>query len=836
MENNMENKQNEPVMEVQAAPSELSTSTFEYDGFIYEMPMLPKEPLVTFNRMEMAFSTTTGFACAVLTDHTHEFVSLRSDDKYSFFTTLKETERLSDEESEERPHILLYRKEERTPVVNDILFALPDYYESETPELHLPAGEYFGVLCGVLPGENCNTGLEKVGEMYLYPFLIKEHGSRMIHPILYHREREQGSKLELRPTSGRLSLSDEYRYICYNSAYRHVDHSTCDATDNRLIIELSNESIVLDDNYMVVLYHNNEPFMVYRYELLNNEVRHLTATPIDKTSPFYVLATSIEMWISDYKFALELGFTPVKDYILEVLAGTREKGNLMVFSPNLPSEDFLDSIAKLLYDEYDYTMIDGAELAQGWRTSGSRGLKRTFHKERIFVLHNLSILLHPDYQSLLTELDTLIASEDKTFYLFGPTDILSALLKRLFQSADTFAADRRLVIPDYSPLDKVYIVKYHLMNEYMYTLHHTTLKALHELILQEAEIFSPMGISELHEWADNQIVPYLNNLDESETEEDDVDFKVVNIDFDAISLPVNPKEAFQVCMEELNAMVGLDELKSRLSTLFNRMRFDQMRKNMGLPELNDNRLHMIFTGNPGTGKTTVARIMGKIFKELGVLSEGEVITAERADMVGKYIGHTEDTMKELIERAKGNVLFIDEAYSLGDGNRGDRTDYGYRAIECLLGVLANNDSDLIVIMAGYEKEMKQLLESNPGLRGRFAYTFHFEDFTEEQLLEICLNKLDEKQFQVEKSVKNTILECIQHTLAVKDELFHNARWAEQFVMQGIVSAMADRLSANNPPANIHDLCRVTDADVLKGYEMTRPAGKVVRRQVGFKRA
>ena len=91
MENNMENKQNEPAMEVQAAPSELSTSTFEYDGFIYEMPILPKEPLVTFHRMEMAFTTDTGFACAVLNDHTHEFVSLRSDDEYSFFTTLQET-------------------------------------------------------------------------------------------------------------------------------------------------------------------------------------------------------------------------------------------------------------------------------------------------------------------------------------------------------------------------------------------------------------------------------------------------------------------------------------------------------------------------------------------------------------------------------------------------------------------------------------------------------------------------------------------------------------------------------------------------------------------------
>lgn len=836
MENNMENKQNEPVMEVQSNTSELSFRTFEYDGFTYEMPTFQTKPLVTFLDLEMSFTTKTGFANAVLSGNLDEFVSLHADDTYSFFITLNETGRISEEDSEERPHIILYRQKEQKPVLDDRFYAFPSYYETETPEVCLPAGDYFGVICGAQPSVKSTICLEKIEGMFLFHFRIKEHGSRLIHPILAHHLADEETKLQLRPTTGTLCPSDEYRYVCYNGTYRHIYRSHCDMTDNLLTVDLFHDETPLDNNYMVVLYHNNEPFMVYQYDLLGNQICHLTASPIDRTSPIYTLATQIEMWVSDYKFALELGFLPVKDYILEVLTGTREKGNLMVFSPTLPSENFLEGMAELLYEEYRYTAVEGAELVQAWRASGSRGLKLLLHGNRVFVLHNLSVLLLPEYQSLLTELDTMIASGEKVFYLFGQADILSTLLKRLFQSAVTFAPDRCLVIPEYTPTDKVYIVYSRLIDEHMYSMKGISMKALYELIIHEDEIFNSMGKNELHEWTDRQIVPYLDRLDESEYEETDFDIKLVNVDFDVIPLPPHCHTTFQECMEELNAMVGLDELKSRLSTLFNRMRFDQMRKNMGLPALNDNRLHMIFTGNPGTGKTTVARIMGKIFKELGVLSGGEVITAERADMVGKYIGHTEDTMKELIERAKGNVLFIDEAYSLGDGNRGDRTDYGYRAIECLLGVLANNDADMIVIMAGYEKEMKQLLDTNPGLRGRFAYTFNFDDFTEEQLLEICMNKLHDKQFYVEESVKDTIQECIHHTLAVKDELFHNARWAEQFVMQGIVSAMADRLCQNNSPTGIYDLCRVTASDVLKGYELTRPVRKVVRRQVGFKRA
>ena len=136
---------------------------------------------------------------------------------------------------------------------------------------------------------------------------------------------------------------------------------------------------------------------------------------------------------------------------------------------------------------------------------------------------------------------------------------------------------------------------------------------------------------------------------------------------------------------------------------------------------------MIFTSNPGTGKTTVAKKIGQLFHSLGVLSKGDVITAERGTIVGRYLGDTENNMQNLFAQAKGNVLFIDEAYSLNTG-AGDKADFGNRVIECLLTVLAQPNPDMIIIMAGYQNEMDKMLDSNPGLRKRFTHYLHFEEY------------------------------------------------------------------------------------------------------------
>lgn len=807
----------------------------EHDGFTYELPKRTNVPLVFCDNVELMFTSERDYGIAIINGDNRDFVALHPEEIYTLTVTLSDTEKSPDNVGECLPCVALFRKKEKRALLCKELYEHSDYFELPVSNLHLTAGDYFIVLYGVTPEGNCVYEMEEMAGMYTLHFSIKEHGCRMVHPVLEHELAKNFPVLVLRPSSGELKSQDEYRYVCYNRVYRHVFNNTCTVSDNQLTIKLMDLDSPLDDIYIVVLYHNNEPIMVYKYTLLGKQVYHLSATSLSGSGPIYTLATQVEKWIDNYKFALQPGFLPIKDYILEVLSGVREKGNLMAFCPALPSNDFLEAMLELLHGESQYDIISGTELMESWRKHGAGGI-RLLCKKNALVFKQLQVLMHPDFLPLLAELDSFMANSKKTFYLFEQADVLSCLLKRLFHSADLFEPDRRLLVPDYEPSDLVHIVNTHLLDEHLCRMKGVTMIALNDLIIREEELFSTLGEQELKNWIDNRIIPLINQPEDDEDEETDCGFKLVSIDFDIVGLPTNTQTAYEECMAELNTMVGLDELKSRLNTLFNRMRFDQMRKNMGLPALDDNRLHMIFTGNPGTGKTTVARIMGKIFKELGVLSNGEVITAERADMVGKYIGHTEDTMKELIERAKGNVLFIDEAYSLSDGNRGDRTDYGYRAIECLLGVLANNDSDLIVIMAGYEKEMKQLLESNPGLRGRFAYMFHFDDFTEEQLLEICMKKLHEKRFFVEATVKDTIQGCIRQTVSVKDDLFHNARWAEQFVMQGIVSAMADRLCSSNRQADFHELCRITDSDVLRGYELTRPAGKEVRRQVGFKRA
>ena len=207
------------------------------------------------------------------------------------------------------------------------------------------------------------------------------------------------------------------------------------------------------------------------------------------------------------------------------------------------------------------------------------------------------------------------------------------------------------------------------------------------------------------------------------------------------SLLLAQTNTFADTLQELNAMVGLTNIKQNITTLFNRMRFYATRRELGLRTTDGAVFHAIFTGNPGTGKTTVARMMGKIYHSLGLLSKGEVLCLDRAKIIGRYLGETEDNMKRFLKEAQGNVLFIDEAYTLYSTH--DDNDYGRKAVECLLNVLSQKDPDMLIIFAGYKNEMDKLMSMNPGLVGRFPYRFHFSDYTADELFDngsICLNK------------------------------------------------------------------------------------------------
>lgn len=184
---------------------------------------------------------------------------------------------------------------------------------------------------------------------------------------------------------------------------------------------------------------------------------------------------------------------------------------------------------------------------------------------------------------------------------------------------------------------------------------------------------------------------------------------------------------------ELDALVGLRPVKALVKELVAYVRIQQLRRAAGLVT-EASSLHMVFTGNPGTGKTTVARIMGKLFKELGVLSRGHFTEVTRADIVGEYIGHTAQRCRELIRKALGGVLFIDEAYALA---RGGPKDFGKEAIDCLVAEMENHRADLLIIFAGYPAEMEWFLSQNPGLRSRLPIHLHFPDYAPSELVEIA---------------------------------------------------------------------------------------------------
>lgn len=255
-------------------------------------------------------------------------------------------------------------------------------------------------------------------------------------------------------------------------------------------------------------------------------------------------------------------------------------------------------------------------------------------------------------------------------------------------------------------------------------------------------------------------------------------------------------EDMELAMAELNSLIGLAGVKQEVLASINLLKINNMRKEKGLPELQTSR-HMVFTGQPGTGKTTVARIMAKIYKALGVVSKGHLVETDRSGMVAGYVGQTALKTAQVIKKAKGGVLFVDEAYALSseDGSN----DFGKEAIDTLVKGMEDYRDDLVVIVAGYTNEMKEFIDMNPGLRSRFNKYINFDNYAADEMLEIFKGQCEKAQFILDEGAQSKALAYFENHQG--NEQFGNARGVRNY-FDRVVTAQATRILTMSNPSEI----------------------------------
>jgi len=272
----------------------------------------------------------------------------------------------------------------------------------------------------------------------------------------------------------------------------------------------------------------------------------------------------------------------------------------------------------------------------------------------------------------------------------------------------------------------------------------------------------------------------------------------------------------QDLLDELNALVGLEKVKNKVQDLIVYQNVQKMRREKNLHSAK-NTLHLAFTGNPGTGKTTVARIVGRIYKQIGLLSKGHFVEVSRTDLIAGYQGQTALKVKKVIEQAKGGVLFIDEAYSITENDHSDS--YGRECLTELTKALEDYRDDLVVIVAGYTEPMNKFFESNPGLKSRFNTFIEFDDYNSTELDNILFSICKNNDYVLDDEAKEQIHLYFEQQTASKDKNFANGRLVRNLYDDLVMNHARRVINTKNPGRE--ELSTIKAADFTLAYNLQK---------------
>lgn len=769
--------------------------------------------------------------------------------------------------------VSLYKKDVPKALIQETVYEVKNKISIDWTRKvkELEPGGYFLWLCGTSFMLDTSLGW-KIGEDLKVDFEVLPDGAELEHP-----EIDQVSMSEENFTSFKENVQDlnpvftitlkkplEEGHIlsacCYNDDLFQMGEGVEDAyvmSKSVFILQFTSSDVWMPGMYSILLMHNQEPFAKFSFSVDSDRCSVENLARIERYDKDYMIARILT--VRDLRWD-KLSHNPSSAGLRKgIVDNLGSIGFNKIRLPYLLSNMYenLNYLIECRDDDESFQMIDTfCDLianARGTETFDCRECTDKFAQDR--------------RNAVIDECFDLEGS-DSLFYLKNAGSLLknggeymvSKMIRELscrrnhFVLACNKGEGERLF--DAYPALKQYFPKSHLLSMTEYTTSAIVFdirnmilccgmcirqEAIHKIAvaLVEAEECGTLG-----EWGRERIMSYVYDtllpnfrrrklalkMDEKETVYGNIEVEDVDADMFAEST-----ESFEEAMADLNGMIGLGTVKHCFESVMNTLRMLQLRKSIGLKFTNETSHHMLFTGNLGTGKTTVAKMIGRIFKSLGLLSKGDVIVADRARMVGQWIGETERKMGELLILARGNVLFIDEAYSLCNGSNTDRRDYGYRVIECLMPVLASNNSDILVIMAGYPKEMDVLMEGNAGLKGRFPYRFNFEDYTAEELIMIGKTLLENNDYLLTGEAEQRFCTLIRNAVKAKDRNFSNARWVEQFIRNGIFPAMAGRIIRDHQRADkeYYRLIELVDIETAHLAEKEKRVALSGRTPIGY---